>query len=167
MIKSNYFYCHKVQKELETSRWNVSRVAKCKVHSQHSVSIRRQQFIQQVQNIINANSRMSMGTTVRDLHVSEDIICNMAHKDIWYKSYMIKNGLFCVQAAQDWIVTKTGWWPRLHSDQDLMVTKFGWWPRLGWSPRLDDNQDWMVIKTGWWPRLDCDQVWMVTKSEWW
>lgn len=108
MIKSNYFYCHKVQKELETSKWNVSPVAKCKVHSQHSDSIRTQQFIQQVQNIINGNSRMSMGTIVRDLHVSEDIICNVVHKDIWYKSYIINNRLFCVQAAQDWIVIKFG-----------------------------------------------------------
>ena len=94
-------FVHKVRKELEASSGDMSPVAKRKKASQRSDSIRTPQFVQRVQNIIDANPGTSMRAISRDLQVSEGTIRNVVHEDIRYKSYVMRKGQFMSAHTQE------------------------------------------------------------------
>lgn len=76
-------FVHKIQKELEVPSRDVLPVAKPQ-KGIHTVP----QFVQGVQNIINAIPRTSTRAISRDLQVSNDTILNVVHEDIQYKLYI-------------------------------------------------------------------------------
>ena len=94
-------FVHKVRKELEASDGNVSPVAKRKKHCQRSDTTRTPEFIRHVQNIIDEDPRKTIRSIAKDLQVSEGTIRNVVHKDIRYKSYVMRRGQFMSERTQE------------------------------------------------------------------
>lgn len=94
-------FVNKVRKELEASGGDVLSVAKRKKHSQRSDIIRTQQFVQQVQEIIDTNPEMSIRAIARNLNVCEGVIRTVVHDDIRYKSYVMRRGQFMSEQTKE------------------------------------------------------------------
>lgn len=94
-------FVHKVRKELEASAGQVSPVAKRKKHSQRSDRVRTPQFVQQVQDMIDAHPETSIRGIARDLQVSEGTIRTVVHEDIRYQSYVRRKGQFMSAKTQE------------------------------------------------------------------
>lgn len=84
VLNVSILYLHKVQ--MEAPSRDMSPVTKHK-KTQRFDRIRKQQFVQQVENIIDANPETFTRDSTRDLHVSESPIRNAMH--IRYKSYVM------------------------------------------------------------------------------
>ena len=94
-------FVYKVRKELEAQDGKVSPVAKRKKHSRCTGSIRTPKFIQQVQKDIDDNPRRSMRCIAKEHRVSEGTIRNVVHKDIRYKSYVLRKGHFMSEKVKE------------------------------------------------------------------
>lgn len=81
-------YLHNVQ--MEAPSRDVSTVTKRKKTLRFD-KIRIPRFVEQVQNIIDANPETFTRDSTRDLHVFEIPILNAMHEYIRYKSYVMTN----------------------------------------------------------------------------
>ena len=58
-----------------------------KPHSDHSDKKRTQEFLPEIQAMIKNNPSKSIGSIVRNMGMSEFLIRQIVHKDIWYSLY--------------------------------------------------------------------------------
>lgn len=87
-------FVFRIRKQLLVSGGNVSSAAKRKKYSPRSDIVRKVEFVQQVQGIINENPSKSMRAIANQLLVSESTIRRVVHEDIRYKSYVMRRGQF-------------------------------------------------------------------------
>lgn len=94
-------FVFKIRKELQTDKGNASQTGKRKIHSKRSDMIRKDDFIKDVQQTIDANPRKSMRSLAKQLQVSEGTIRNVVHENIEYKSYVLKKGQFLSERIKE------------------------------------------------------------------
>ena len=88
-------FAYKVRRSrVRVSDVNVESVAKRRKHKPRSDKVRTQQFVQQVQDIIDEDPSKSIRAISRDLLVSECSILRIIHEDIRNNSYVIRRGQF-------------------------------------------------------------------------
>ena len=67
-------FVHKVRKELEASNGDFSSVSERKKHSRRSDAVRSSDFVEEIQNVIDADPSKSMRAIAEEIHVSERTI---------------------------------------------------------------------------------------------
>ena len=87
-------FVHKDRRELEASDDNVGSVVTRRKQKPRSDTVRTLQFVQQVQDIIDEDPSKSIRAISIDLQSSKCIIRRIVHKDIRYKSYVMRRGQF-------------------------------------------------------------------------
>ena len=86
---------HQIRKELEKENDNIMSVSKHKKkHSTRSDSMRTPEFIHKVNQTIDENQGQTMRSITKRFPLLEKEIRRSVHKDIRYKSYVMKRGQF-------------------------------------------------------------------------
>jgi DDE superfamily endonuclease len=90
---SRSFVC-KIRNKVIVSDGDVQIVAERKKHSQRFDTIRKDDFVRKVDDIITVNRSKSIRAIAREINVSESTVRRVVHDDIKYKSYVMRRGHF-------------------------------------------------------------------------
>ena len=88
------FFVNKVRRELECSNGDSSFVSERKKHSRRSDTVRSCEFVEELEEIIDADPTKSMREIARKINVSESTIRRAVHDDLRYKSYVMRRDQF-------------------------------------------------------------------------
>ena len=89
--------CNQIQKD----KGNESQTLRRKKHSKRSDMIRKDDFIYDVQQIIDNNPRKSTRSLPNNFQVLEGTIRNVVHENIKYKFYVVKKGQFLSEKVKN------------------------------------------------------------------
>ena len=84
----------KIWKELDESNGAYEVTEAWKSHSYYSGKKRTAKFFDEIQAMIDNNPSKLISSIVRNMGVSEFLIRQVVHEDIWYFSYKMRKGIF-------------------------------------------------------------------------
>jgi len=101
MLKVAESFVRKVKRELIDSNYDFEAVAARKEHARRSDTKRDEDFVAQVQEMVNNDPGQSMRALARELNISEKTVRVCMMEDIRYKSYKMRKGQLLTEKMQE------------------------------------------------------------------